>query len=250
MSASRWARPLAVAVLVFAWTARPGRLAAQDEESETAVDRSERLFRQGRVAVEAGDCLAAIPLFEESQRIEPAVGTLLNLALCEERLGHLALARATLADALSIAAPGDHRRSLISERLAKLDAQLLLQDHVPTVGAPKADRSLVPPPAVAVASPALVIATPPPPSRRRTASKVFLGVGVAGIAAGLAAGAAVLHEKSVVQARCDRSGLCDADGVTAARWGTRWSLASTSATALGLASLGLSLYFRFSGPGV
>ncbi|NOU28880.1 MAG: hypothetical protein HOO96_13330, partial [Polyangiaceae bacterium] len=50
-------------------------------------DDAETLFREGRKALEAGDYAVACAKFAESQRIEPAPGTLLNLAGCEERSG-------------------------------------------------------------------------------------------------------------------------------------------------------------------
>jgi hypothetical protein len=45
------------------------------------------LFDSGRDAMKRGDYAAACPQFEESYRLEPAVGTELNLALCEEQMG-------------------------------------------------------------------------------------------------------------------------------------------------------------------
>lgn len=53
---------------------------------------AEELFRQGRKAIEAGDFKTACEKFEESQKLEPAPGTLLNLADCEERAGRVVLA--------------------------------------------------------------------------------------------------------------------------------------------------------------
>ncbi|HSQ63275.1 MAG TPA: hypothetical protein VLM85_08665 [Polyangiaceae bacterium] len=53
---------------------------------------AEVLFREGRSAAEAGDYAAACPKFEESYRLDPAPGTLLNLGDCEENRGQLARA--------------------------------------------------------------------------------------------------------------------------------------------------------------
>ncbi len=40
---------------------------------------AEALFRSGRVAIEKGDYASACPKFEESSRLDPAVGTTCNL---------------------------------------------------------------------------------------------------------------------------------------------------------------------------
>jgi len=60
-----------------------------DEASRLAA---EELFLQGRKLVEAGDLGAACPKLAESQRLDPAPGTLLNLAECYEATGKLASA--------------------------------------------------------------------------------------------------------------------------------------------------------------
>lgn len=54
--------------------------------------RAEALFQQGRVLMERGDFERACARFEESLREDSAVGTLLNLATCNERRGRLASA--------------------------------------------------------------------------------------------------------------------------------------------------------------
>ena len=51
---------------------------------------AEALFRAGRSAFDRGDYADALRRFSESYQLEPAVGTLLNVASTEERLGKLA----------------------------------------------------------------------------------------------------------------------------------------------------------------
>lgn len=53
---------------------------------------AETLFVEGRVAMERGDYAKACPLLARSQELDPAGGTLLNLALCRERAGQLTAA--------------------------------------------------------------------------------------------------------------------------------------------------------------
>jgi len=53
------------------------------------VATADTLFREGRLAAEAGDYALACPKFEESYRLDPAAGTLLNLGDCEENRGQL-----------------------------------------------------------------------------------------------------------------------------------------------------------------
>lgn len=68
-------------------------LAAQSALAQGADPAAaERLFRDGRRAVIMGNYVSACPMFEESYRLDPAPGTLLNLADCEEKRGQLARA--------------------------------------------------------------------------------------------------------------------------------------------------------------
>lgn len=54
--------------------------------------QAEVLFRQGRDLLAAGKVAEACSSFEESQKLEPAVTTLLDLAGCREKQGQLAIA--------------------------------------------------------------------------------------------------------------------------------------------------------------
>lgn len=58
----------------------------------TAEMRAESLFQAGQRKFDAGDFKAACADFQESLRIGPKLGTLLNLALCHENVGRLATA--------------------------------------------------------------------------------------------------------------------------------------------------------------
>lgn len=65
---------------------------------------AEELFREGRALMDAGSYAPACAKFAESQRMDPAAGTLLNMAECEERQGLLATAAGTYKEAAVAAA--------------------------------------------------------------------------------------------------------------------------------------------------
>jgi len=89
---------------------------ARAGDAETA----EALFQSGREAMAKGDLAAACPRLAESQRLDPAAGTLLNLAECEERAGKLASALAHFQEAHDELPPGDYRVAFSSQRIKKL----------------------------------------------------------------------------------------------------------------------------------
>jgi tetratricopeptide (TPR) repeat protein len=76
-------------------------LHAEPTGAERAL--AERLFDEGRKLMSEERYDEACPKLEESQRIEPAGGTLLNLALCHERLGRTATAWSEFREALAYA---------------------------------------------------------------------------------------------------------------------------------------------------
>jgi hypothetical protein len=81
----------AVAIVCVAWSATA--------YSQAGGAQAEVLFRQGRDLLAAGKLAEACSAFEESQKLEPAVTTLLNLAGCREKLGQLATAWGLFLDA-------------------------------------------------------------------------------------------------------------------------------------------------------
>ncbi len=58
-------------------------------QTRAESERAERLFIEASALVEKGDFGPACPKLEESQRLDPAIGTQFNLALCYEKVGRL-----------------------------------------------------------------------------------------------------------------------------------------------------------------
>lgn len=68
-----------------------------------ARSQADELFQRGRALLRDGRVAEACAVLEESQRLDPAGGTLLNLSRCYEGLGRFATADAVLARALEAA---------------------------------------------------------------------------------------------------------------------------------------------------
>jgi len=114
-----------------------GSARAQD----TNIAVAEALFREGRARMAAGDLATACPKFEESHRVDPKLGTLLNLALCHEKSGRTASAWAEYAQAASLAARAGQsdREKVAREHAAALEPTL---SHVVIDADPKSDAAV------------------------------------------------------------------------------------------------------------
>jgi hypothetical protein len=88
--------------------------------------RAESLFRSGKDALQRGDYEVACPRLAESQRLEPAAGTLLALALCYEGWGKNATAWALFqeAEAMARAQGRNDRVAIARARVQALEAGL------------------------------------------------------------------------------------------------------------------------------
>jgi hypothetical protein len=84
--------------------------------------RAEALFREGRALLKADLPQQACPRFRQSHEAEPALGTLLNLADCEERIGALVQAWLHFNDA---AAWADRNREVPRADVARERASVL-----------------------------------------------------------------------------------------------------------------------------
>jgi serine/threonine-protein kinase len=102
----------------------PATALAQASASDKAS--AEALFDDALELMKAGHYAEACPKLENSQRIDPGVGTLLYLGECYERLGRTASAWASFREAASQAeASGQAKRAKAAhERIAKLEPDL------------------------------------------------------------------------------------------------------------------------------
>jgi hypothetical protein len=102
----------------------PARAHAESSASQKAA--SESLFDDGVKAMKAGHFADACPKLEESERIDPGIGTLLYLGDCYEKTGRTASAWATFREAASTAqAQGETERARIAgARADRLQAGL------------------------------------------------------------------------------------------------------------------------------
>jgi hypothetical protein len=85
---------------------------------------AEALFRDGRAAAQKGDWDTACPKLRESQRLDPAAGTLLNLADCEEHRGKVATAWQLYRQVVESLPDTDERVPLAKKRAADLERRL------------------------------------------------------------------------------------------------------------------------------
>jgi hypothetical protein len=100
--------------------ASPAETAPQKHDPATA----EALFRQGRQSMESKNYQDACQKFGESQKLDPAAGTLMNLATCEEKLGRLASAWQHWKEAIDALPPKDERIPFARSRVEELEKKL------------------------------------------------------------------------------------------------------------------------------
>jgi hypothetical protein len=119
-SGARW---LALGAVLLV---EPAAAAGPPDEGETqkSPDRiaAQALFDEGRDLMQSGRPSEACPRFEESNRLEPGLGTRFHLAGCYEALGKLASAHALF---LEVAAEAKQRGQDERERVARQKAEAL-----------------------------------------------------------------------------------------------------------------------------
>src|SRR5689334_9440050 len=94
----------------------------------TSADKSlaTQLFKEGRTLVDQGKYAEGCRKLEESQRLDPGGGTLLNLALCHEKEGRTATAWTEFTEALGIARKDDRpqRAEIAQQHIEALEPTL------------------------------------------------------------------------------------------------------------------------------
>ena len=97
------------------------RARADDSRDPAAA---EELFRQGRAASQKQDFSTACAKFRESNRLDPAVGTVFNIADCEEKLGRLATSWTLFQEVVQRLPNDDERRTIANERARSLEGRV------------------------------------------------------------------------------------------------------------------------------
>ncbi len=97
-------------------------LSARAQGTDAAA--AETLFQRGRDAMAQGDLDEACQYFDESFALDPAVGTVLNLATCEEKRGHLAASWERWHQALDLMEEDDDRVPFARAQLDSLESRI------------------------------------------------------------------------------------------------------------------------------
>src|SRR5450631_2038862 len=84
-------------------------LNARTAHAQDSAATADALFNDARAAMAAKKFDVACEKFRESDRLDPAVGTLFNLANCEEQQGHLVASWALYRQVLEKLPPDDSR---------------------------------------------------------------------------------------------------------------------------------------------
>jgi len=112
-----------IRTLIVALAASRSIAAAPSEAQHASpadVAAAQALFEQGRVLMARQRPEEACPKFEESQRLDPALGTEFNLASCYEKLGKLASAYALFTEVAAAArSTGQQQREEVARQRAE-----------------------------------------------------------------------------------------------------------------------------------
>ncbi|MBK8999616.1 MAG: hypothetical protein IPM35_28190 [Myxococcales bacterium] len=131
MSLSRAAAALGLLVALSAGSAR-----AQGRDAAAA----DALFRDARALMKSGEFKKACPKLYDSQRLDPAAGTAINLGECWERVGKLADALQSYRDALDLLKAGDSRIVPVKTQIAALEKRVPKLTVKLAPGAPEGTR--------------------------------------------------------------------------------------------------------------
>jgi hypothetical protein len=107
---------LAATMSCHAWA---GAVMAADEA------KADALFKQGRDAAGRGDFVAACPLFDQSHKLDPKIGRVMNLADCEEHTARLVQALNHWSEAITLGeASNDERVEYARARRSNLEPRV------------------------------------------------------------------------------------------------------------------------------
>jgi hypothetical protein len=112
---------------------------AAAEPTKEDVARADSLFRDAQYLMGKAQYPEACVAFAESQRLDPANGTLLNLALCHEKEGKTATAHRELKDLIALLTPSNtkddrERLRVANERMKSLEKKLSFVAFEPSAG--------------------------------------------------------------------------------------------------------------------
>jgi hypothetical protein len=133
---ARWTNACrGASVLLATLFATPAHAQVSDEDKALSL----QLFDEGRQLLGAGKIDEACRKLEESRRLDPLPGTLLNVAVCHEQQGRTATAVAEFREAKALAERDhrDDRVALADQHLRSLDGKV---SSVVIVVPPEADR--------------------------------------------------------------------------------------------------------------
>jgi hypothetical protein len=99
-------------------------LNAKAAHAQDSAATADVLFNDARAAMAAKKFDAACAKFRESNRLDPAVGTLFNLANCEAQRGQLVTAWTLYRQVLEKLPPDDSRASVAKAQIQSLDARI------------------------------------------------------------------------------------------------------------------------------
>lgn len=114
-------------LVLVSWTLlvlMPSHARAQDGDDAQDAAAAEALFQQGRDAMAESDFETACRMFAESLALDAAVGTVMNLAVCEEQRGHYTAAWERWHQALRLLSPGDDRVLFADQKLESVAQKL------------------------------------------------------------------------------------------------------------------------------
>jgi hypothetical protein len=120
-----------IAVGLLGVGATPASVRAEPSADERVL--AETLFSAGRALMQEGRIPEACRKFEASQSVAPALGTLLNLALCHEKEGRLATAWVEFKQAFALALEkrDSDREAFAREHIRQLEPQLPMLSVTP-----------------------------------------------------------------------------------------------------------------------